>query len=160
MSGAYFGNEDDIDEEVCYGATDTDTNTSLTSTEKSPCRKQSGTEIVPAEPKQVFLSQQTIGEFKSTEEYLTDKYKKQQGTRFVPRNQSVLARAAAEAIKSATKSAYQKDKGSLTHKLQIRREVTQLQRVPTYYFSDPEDKESCFKHHKVYHTPSGLINHS
>jgi hypothetical protein len=51
MSGTYFDNEEDIDEEVRCKPTDTDTNTSLTSTEKSSCCKQWGTEIVLTKPK-------------------------------------------------------------------------------------------------------------
>jgi hypothetical protein len=45
MSGTYFGNKEDSNEEVQYGPTDTeDTNTTSTSNEKHRIRKHSTTE--------------------------------------------------------------------------------------------------------------------
>jgi hypothetical protein len=45
MSGTYFGNKEDLNEEVQYRPTDTeDTNTTITSNKKHRCRKRSTTE--------------------------------------------------------------------------------------------------------------------
>jgi hypothetical protein len=45
MSGTYFGNEEDSNNKVLYGPTETeDNNTSITSTKKSLCRKHPATE--------------------------------------------------------------------------------------------------------------------
>jgi hypothetical protein len=64
MSGTYFGNEEDSNEEVQYGPTDTeDTNTTITSNEKHRSRKRSTTEsdseVTPTrQPKEkVFISE-------------------------------------------------------------------------------------------------------
>jgi hypothetical protein len=57
-----------------------------------------------------------------------------------------LARATAAPIKSATKAAYQKDKGSLTPQITNQKGSDTETKISkdnaNYYFSDPEDKES------------------
>jgi hypothetical protein len=78
MSGTYFGNEEDSNEELQYGPTDTeDTNTTITSNEKHRSRKRSTTESDSEETptrqskKKVFISEH-IGQSKSTEDETTD----------------------------------------------------------------------------------------
>jgi hypothetical protein len=78
MSGTYFGNEEDLNEEVLYGPTDTeDTNTTITSNEKHCSRNHSTTESdsegTPTQQpkKKVFISEHS-GQSKSTEDKTTD----------------------------------------------------------------------------------------
>jgi hypothetical protein len=78
MSGRYFGNEEDSNEEVLYGRTDAeDTSTTITSNEKHRGRKRSTTESysegTPTQQskKKIFISEY-IGQSKSTEDKTTD----------------------------------------------------------------------------------------
>jgi hypothetical protein len=78
MSGTYFGNKEDSNEEVHYGPSDTeDTNTTIASNEKHRSHKHSTTESdsegspTQKPKKKVFISEH-IGQSKSTEDETKD----------------------------------------------------------------------------------------
>jgi hypothetical protein len=67
MSRTDFGNEEDSNKEVLYGPTDTeDNNTTITSTEKSCCRKQptpeSDSASAQSQPKKKVFISEKIGQ--------------------------------------------------------------------------------------------------
>jgi hypothetical protein len=74
MSRTYFGNEEDSNDEILYGPTDTeDNNTSITCTKKSCCHKRPATESAstPSQPKKKVFISEHIGQSKSTEDKTT-----------------------------------------------------------------------------------------
>jgi hypothetical protein len=76
MSSTYYGNKEDSNNKVQYGPTDTeDTNTSITSIDKSQSRKQSEAEsyTTPSQPKKKVFISGPLGQSKSTEDN-TDAY--------------------------------------------------------------------------------------
>jgi hypothetical protein len=158
MSGTYFGNEEDSNEEVQYGPTDTeDTNTTITSNEKHRSRKRSTTEsdseVTPTRQpkKKVFISEH-IGQSKSTEDETTDANTSTNSTvKHWRRN--FQPRVAHQQITSSLKKSGYRSGFNPQHK----KVLNKVKQQPTEYFSDSETNEIDYS--EDYHTPTGLVDH-